>query len=83
MHAPSRTNTTDIGSPKVQLWLAILGIFFLLFIALLYSNSGRTVLHDPKNYPEPLEFNPDRFIKDGRLDPSVKDPIAAFGFGRR
>ncbi|KNZ80387.1 O-methylsterigmatocystin oxidoreductase [Termitomyces sp. J132] len=42
------------------------------------------MLHDEKFYPDPFEFNPDRFIKDGKLNPDVKDPIhAAFGFGRR
>ncbi|OBZ72885.1 O-methylsterigmatocystin oxidoreductase [Grifola frondosa] len=40
--------------------------------------------HDPTAYPEPGTFNPDRFLKDGRLDPSVRDPrTLIFGFGRR
>ncbi|SJL11893.1 uncharacterized protein ARMOST_15307 [Armillaria ostoyae] len=42
------------------------------------------ILHDEVAYPDPFSFNPDRFMKDGRLDLAVKDPaIAAFGFGRR
>ncbi|KAF8868343.1 cytochrome P450 [Infundibulicybe gibba] len=42
------------------------------------------ILHDPVEYPEPEEFRPERFIKDGKLDPARLDPnIAAFGFGRR
>ncbi|PBL03385.1 cytochrome P450 [Armillaria gallica] len=40
------------------------------------------ILHDEKDYPNPLVFNPDRFMhEDGKeLQPN---PIAAFGFGRR
>jgi cytochrome P450 len=42
-----------------------------------------SILHEPFDYPEPLEFNPDRFLKGSQLDPSVQEPLAAFGFGRR
>ncbi|KAF9447305.1 putative CyP450 monooxygenase [Macrolepiota fuliginosa MF-IS2] len=42
------------------------------------------VMHDPEVYPEPEIFKPERFLKDGKLDRSVRDPLAyAFGFGRR
>ena len=44
----------------------------------------RAILHDEEVYPDPLRFNPDRFMKDGELNPHVRDPrVAAFGFGRR
>jgi cytochrome P450 len=43
------------------------------------------MLHDENVYPDPQKFIPERFLtKDGKIDPSVKDPVnAAFGFGRR
>ncbi|PPQ73993.1 hypothetical protein CVT24_012482 [Panaeolus cyanescens] len=42
------------------------------------------ILHDPDVFENPEEFIPERYLKDGQLDPSVRDPaVAAFGFGRR
>jgi len=42
------------------------------------------MLHDEETYPDPFTFNPERFLKDGKLNPDVKDPsTATFGFGRR
>ncbi|KAK7692345.1 hypothetical protein QCA50_003970 [Cerrena zonata] len=42
------------------------------------------ILRNPEDYPEPERFNPDRFIKDGCLDTSVRSPLTlAFGYGRR
>jgi len=43
----------------------------------------RAMLHNETVYPDPFEFDPDRFMKDGQLNPAVRDPDAAFGFGRR
>jgi len=42
------------------------------------------MLHDDAVYPNPFDFNPDRFLKDGKLNPEIRDPEEiAFGFGRR
>ncbi|OCH88028.1 cytochrome P450 [Obba rivulosa] len=42
------------------------------------------ILHNPDDYPEPEVFDPDRFIKNGELNPDKRDAdTAAFGFGRR
>ena len=41
-------------------------------------------MRDPEVYSDPETFRPERFIRDGLLDPSVRDPsVFAFGFGRR
>ncbi|KAJ3573366.1 hypothetical protein NP233_g2460 [Leucocoprinus birnbaumii] len=44
-----------------------------------------SILHDPSIYEDPLEYKPERFLKDGKLDPTVRDPTVAgfYGFGRR
>ncbi|KAJ8468879.1 hypothetical protein ONZ51_g9348 [Trametes cubensis] len=34
------------------------------------------VMHDPQYYPEPDKFNPDRFVRDGKLDTDVLDPTS-------
>ncbi|KAJ6523882.1 cytochrome P450 [Mycena vulgaris] len=41
------------------------------------------MLHDEAMYPEPFAFKPERFLRDGKPNPDVRDPQAAFGFGRR
>jgi len=46
--------------------------------------SCRSITHDPNAYKEPFLYNPDRFLKNGKIDPTVRDPtVVAFGYGRR
>ena len=41
-------------------------------------------MHDRKVFNDPHEFKPERYLKDGKLNPDVRDPnCAVFGFGRR
>ncbi|OCH93089.1 cytochrome P450 [Obba rivulosa] len=43
-----------------------------------------TILHDPAEYLDPEEFQPERFLKEGNLNPGRRDPaVAAFGSGWR
>ncbi|KAJ3553829.1 hypothetical protein NM688_g3409 [Phlebia brevispora] len=40
--------------------------------------------HDVEDYTNPEAYDPDRFCKNGRIDPDVRDPATyVFGFGRR
>lgn len=43
------------------------------------------MLHNPDHYPNPEEFRPERFLKDGAMRKDILDPFATgvFGFGRR
>jgi cytochrome P450 len=42
------------------------------------------MMNDERDYPAPHEFKPERFLKNGKLEPSVRDPMdITFGFGRR
>ena len=49
------------------------------------ENCIRAICYDETVYPDPHTYDPTRFLdKDGKLDPSVKDPeVRVFGSGRR
>lgn len=43
-----------------------------------------SILHDPKAFNDPMEYQPERYLKDGKPNLDVRDPgTVAFGFGRR
>ncbi|KAF8883964.1 cytochrome P450 [Infundibulicybe gibba] len=49
-----------------------------------YDGNAWFITHDPEVYDQPLQFRPERFLKDGEIDLSVRGAeAAAFGFGRR
>ncbi|EMD41380.1 hypothetical protein CERSUDRAFT_109980 [Gelatoporia subvermispora B] len=57
--------------------------FFIPKGTVVWQNTW-AILHDPERYPDPEAFFPERFIKDGQLNPDVTDPsVVAFGGGRR
>ncbi|KAJ3507528.1 hypothetical protein NMY22_g16902 [Coprinellus aureogranulatus] len=42
------------------------------------------IMHDEDLFERPFDFIPERYMRDGKIDPSVPGPeVAAFGFGRR
>ena len=44
----------------------------------------RSILHDAETFNNPMEYQPERYLKDGKLNPDAADPACvAFGFGRR
>ena len=44
----------------------------------------RSVLHDPKSFNNPMEYDPERYLKDGKLNRDMMDSDSvSFGFGRR
>ncbi|KAH6919329.1 cytochrome P450 [Coprinopsis sp. MPI-PUGE-AT-0042] len=57
--------------------------YFIPRGTVVFGNSW-AISRDPIIYPNPYEFRPERFLKDGKIDPDVLDPNSyAFGFGRR
>jgi len=80
-------NTTDTSSLKERLSWEMHGKLFTLSLRLWATEIiaiSRAILHDATVFTEPLEYQPERYLKDGQLDPNTRNPdCAAFGFGRR
>lgn len=69
---------------KEQLCLAMPGQYERLLLLSVLIFLSRSILHNPKIFKNPMEYQPERYLKDGKFDPNVMDPeCAAFGFGRR
>ncbi|KAJ2933684.1 hypothetical protein H1R20_g3447, partial [Candolleomyces eurysporus] len=57
--------------------------YFIPKGTIIFQNNW-AMMHDPDVFEKPFEFIPERYIKDGKIDPSVPDTDrAAFGHGRR
>ncbi|KAH9849106.1 cytochrome P450 [Lenzites betulinus] len=41
------------------------------------------ILHDPQTYPDPMSFNPERFISTPGKEPQADPRSVVFGYGRR
>ena len=60
---------------------------FLLFVGIFSFNRGtnmqgnyHAVHFDPKLFPEPTKFKPERFVKDNKL--TNTENVMPFGFGK-
>ncbi|KAJ2919370.1 hypothetical protein MD484_g981, partial [Candolleomyces efflorescens] len=57
--------------------------YFIPKGTIIFSNIW-AIMHDPDVFDKPFEFLPERYITDGKINPSVPDSdYAAFGHGRR
>ncbi|RPD57201.1 CyP450 monooxygenase [Lentinus tigrinus ALCF2SS1-7] len=76
-------NVTPLGKAHSTTEDDEFGGYFIPAGSILMANIW-ACLHDPEIYEDPDVFKPERFIRDGKLDPDVRDPYDfAFGFGRR
>jgi hypothetical protein len=41
-----------------------------------------SILHDPKVFNNPIEYQPEWYLKDGKLNPDARGDSVAFGYGR-
>jgi len=74
-----------IGGPHLLQQDDVYGGYYLPANSVIVVN-GWAIMHNEELYgPNVDDFNPDRFLKDGQLNPDVLDPasVGAFGWGRR
>ncbi|CAA7268863.1 unnamed protein product [Cyclocybe aegerita] len=72
-----------LGLPHVLEKDDVYNGYFIPAQSVVLSNMW-AILHNDNDYPDPETFQPERFLKDGCLDTSVRDPAdVIFGFGRR
>ncbi|KAJ8699050.1 hypothetical protein PTI98_002207 [Pleurotus ostreatus] len=50
--------------------------------ATVFANTW-ALLRDEEHYPDPDRFNPDRFLKNGKIDRKLCEAMPNFGYGRR
>jgi len=75
--------TSPIGVPHLSSEDDVYAGYHIPKGALVIANAW-AMLYDEDEYPDPSAFKPERFLKDGQLNPAVRDPaLMAFGFGRR
>ncbi|KAF9449661.1 cytochrome P450 [Macrolepiota fuliginosa MF-IS2] len=75
---------TPLGIPHVTSNEDVYGGIYIPKDCIVFANAY-AMLHDEENFPDPEEFKPERFMRDGKLRTDVLDPetTATFGFGRR
>ena len=59
-------------------------VLYRIFPLLLTYKFHRSLLHDAQLFPDPTIFKPERYLKNGQLNPDIRDSThIIFGFGRR
>ncbi|PBK75827.1 cytochrome P450 [Armillaria solidipes] len=71
----------DVGIPHRNLQEDVYRGYYIPAGTTIIGNTW-AMLHDEKDYPNPLIFDPERFMSAEGKEPQP-EPIAAFGFGRR
>ena len=58
--------------------------YFIPKGSIILANAWSMLRNEDEYGPDPDAFNPERFLKDGKLNLDVRDPSnMAFGYGRR